>query len=68
MNDTAIIVKLKCPLAWRFSSSAAGIPEDKLVESHGTFATATCQKCRTKYDGDDIKVLVMFCVILMFHV
>lgn len=38
---------------------AAGIPEDKLVEAHGTFATATCQKCWKKYDGDDIKEAIL---------
>ncbi|KAI0229463.1 hypothetical protein LSAT2_020106 [Lamellibrachia satsuma] len=38
---------------------AAGIPEDKLVEAHGTFATATCQKCRKRYDGDYIKGAIL---------
>ncbi|XP_046579138.1 NAD-dependent deacetylase sir2A-like isoform X2 [Haliotis rubra] len=33
----------------------AGIPPTKLVEAHGTFATATCVICSQKYKGDDIK-------------
>ncbi|XP_048241850.1 NAD-dependent deacetylase sir2A-like isoform X2 [Haliotis rufescens] len=33
----------------------AGIPPTKLVEAHGTFATATCIICSQKYKGDDIK-------------
>lgn len=28
----------------------AGIPEDKLVECHGNFATAYCAKCKKKYE------------------
>ncbi|KAI5608563.1 NAD-dependent protein deacetylase sirtuin-3, mitochondrial isoform X1 [Silurus asotus] len=32
----------------------AGIPEKKLVEAHGTFATATCTLCRRKYQGEDL--------------
>ena len=35
---------------------AAGIPQSKLVEAHGSFATATCRKCKTSYKGNDIKV------------
>jgi len=34
----------------------AGMPEDMLVEAHGTFATATCQTCYKSYKGEDIKV------------
>ncbi|KAK7476695.1 hypothetical protein BaRGS_00032093 [Batillaria attramentaria] len=33
----------------------AGIPPEKMVEAHGTFSTATCVRCRQKYDGDEIK-------------
>ncbi|KAL4225349.1 NAD-dependent protein deacetylase sirtuin-2 [Mactra antiquata] len=33
----------------------AGLPEEKLVEAHGTFATATCTTCRQKFTGSDIK-------------
>ncbi|XP_052800890.1 uncharacterized protein LOC128231753 isoform X2 [Mya arenaria] len=33
----------------------AGIPEDKMVEAHGTFATATCTMCKQKLPGSDIK-------------
>lgn len=35
--------------------AVAGIPADKLVEAHGTFETATCTKCHTKYNGTDIE-------------
>eukprot|EP00794_Sanderia_malayensis_P018231 gene18231-20049_t len=33
---------------------AAGIPKSKLVEAHGSFATATCRRCRTNYKGEEI--------------
>lgn len=29
---------------------AAGVTEDKLIEAHGSFATATCLTCGAKYD------------------
>jgi NAD+-dependent protein deacetylase SIR2 len=32
----------------------AGITKDKLIQCHGSFATATCQKCRHKVNGDVI--------------
>ncbi|XP_074740858.1 NAD-dependent protein deacetylase sirtuin-3, mitochondrial isoform X1 [Strix uralensis] len=38
---------------------AAGIPPDKLVEAHGTFATATCTVCRRKFPGEDLRGDVM---------
>ena len=38
------------------SSKAAGIPDSKLIEAHGSFATATCRKCRVKYNGSDLQV------------
>lgn len=34
----------------------AGIPPDKLVEAHGTFASATCTVCRRSYSGEDFRV------------
>ncbi|XP_052243513.1 uncharacterized protein LOC127853233 isoform X2 [Dreissena polymorpha] len=33
----------------------AGLPEDKVVEAHGTFATATCTNCRQTVQGSEIK-------------
>jgi hypothetical protein len=33
----------------------AGIPADKIVEAHGTFMTATCQRCRQKYECEEIR-------------
>ena len=35
--------------------SVAGIPADKIVEAHGTFMTATCQRCRQKYQCEEIR-------------
>ncbi|XP_067399753.1 NAD-dependent protein deacetylase sirtuin-3, mitochondrial isoform X1 [Emydura macquarii macquarii] len=37
----------------------AGIPPDKLVEAHGTFATATCTVCQRSYPGEDFRGDVM---------
>ncbi|XP_044281961.1 NAD-dependent protein deacetylase sirtuin-3, mitochondrial isoform X1 [Varanus komodoensis] len=37
----------------------AGIPPDKLVEAHGTFASATCTVCQRSYPGEDFRVDVM---------
>ncbi|XP_013410275.1 NAD-dependent protein deacetylase sirtuin-2-like isoform X2 [Lingula anatina] len=33
----------------------AGVPEEKLVEAHGTFATSHCVDCRQKYSQEWIK-------------
>lgn len=32
----------------------AGISSDKLIQCHGSWATATCRKCKTKKPGDEI--------------
>ena len=32
----------------------AGILPEKLIQCHGSFATATCQECRYKVRGDEI--------------
>jgi NAD-dependent histone deacetylase SIR2 len=32
----------------------AGLDRDRIVQCHGSFATATCRKCRTKVDGKEI--------------
>ncbi|GAA5874536.1 hypothetical protein JCM3774_004643 [Rhodotorula dairenensis] len=37
----------------------AGVEEDRLVEAHGSFATAKCLRCGKRYDKDDIKPQVM---------
>ncbi|XP_067152012.1 NAD-dependent protein deacetylase sirtuin-3, mitochondrial [Apteryx mantelli] len=37
----------------------AGIPPDRLVEAHGTFATATCTVCRRTFPGEDFRGDVM---------
>ncbi|KAJ3595871.1 hypothetical protein NHX12_002283, partial [Muraenolepis orangiensis] len=36
-----------------------GIPDDKLVEAHGHFATASCHLCYTPYPAEDAKVAIM---------
>ncbi|XP_076971319.1 NAD-dependent protein deacetylase sirtuin-3, mitochondrial isoform X4 [Tamandua tetradactyla] len=38
---------------------AAGIPASKLVEAHGTFASATCMVCRRSFPGEDFRADVM---------
>uniref|UniRef100_A0A8B9G069 Sirtuin 3 n=1 Tax=Amazona collaria TaxID=241587 RepID=A0A8B9G069_9PSIT len=37
----------------------AGIPPDRLVEAHGTFATASCTVCRRNFPGEDFRGDVM---------
>jgi len=34
--------------------AAAGVRSEKLIQCHGSFATATCQKCRAQVPGEDI--------------
>ena len=46
----------------------AGIREDKLVQCHGSFATASCMRCKLQVSGDEIREdvlngLVPKCVI-----
>lgn len=36
--------------------AVCGLPEDKLVEAHGSFATASCHLCYTTYPADEAKV------------
>lgn len=36
----------------------AGINEEKLVEAHGTFSTATCLRCGSKYSGEEVKTTI----------
>uniref|UniRef100_A0A2K5VVV3 NAD-dependent protein deacetylase n=1 Tax=Macaca fascicularis TaxID=9541 RepID=A0A2K5VVV3_MACFA len=37
----------------------SGIPASKLVEAHGTFASATCTVCRRPFPGEDFRADVM---------
>ncbi|XP_068230211.1 NAD-dependent protein deacetylase sirtuin-3-like isoform X2 [Palaemon carinicauda] len=37
----------------------AGIPETKLMEAHGTFATASCTLCNKIYPGDKAKQAIL---------
>ena len=39
-----------------FVCLVAGVPESKLVEAHGSFATATCRYCKATYPGHTIMV------------
>ena len=32
----------------------AGLPEEKLIEAHGSFRTAHCIKCKKEHSVDDI--------------
>lgn len=36
-----------------------GIPDDKLVEAHGSFATASCHLCYTAYPAEEAKHAIM---------
>ncbi|XP_028305916.1 NAD-dependent protein deacetylase sirtuin-3 [Gouania willdenowi] len=36
-----------------------GIPDDKVVEAHGSFATASCHLCYTPFPAEDAKVDIM---------
>ena len=33
----------------------AGVPGDKIVEAHGSFASQRCIECKTEYPGEDMK-------------
>lgn len=33
----------------------AGVPDDRIVEAHGSFATASCLKCHAKYSKTYLK-------------
>lgn len=36
--------------------AVAGISPGKLVEAHGSFSTASCIKCKSKQDSEEVKV------------
>ncbi|KAK4907350.1 Sir2 histone deacetylase Hst2, partial [Elasticomyces elasticus] len=36
----------------------AGVPADKIIEAHGSFATQRCIECKTEYPNDDMKEAV----------
>lgn len=51
-----------CPrgrCTWLWFVSVAGIPASKLVEAHGTFASASCTVCRRCFPGEDFRGDVM---------
>jgi NAD+-dependent protein deacetylase SIR2 len=33
----------------------AGIPEDRIVEAHGSFATQRCINCKTEFDNEEMR-------------
>jgi NAD-dependent histone deacetylase SIR2 len=33
----------------------AGVPDHKIIEAHGSFATQKCINCKKPYDGDKMK-------------
>ena len=37
----------------------AGIPEHKIVEAHGSFATHSCIECRSSYPNEDMEKAVL---------
>ncbi|KAG0164791.1 NAD-dependent protein deacetylase sirtuin-2 [Apophysomyces sp. BC1034] len=42
----------------------AGVPDEKLVEAHGSFATASCVKCRRVVDPLEIKEMLLRAEVL----
>ncbi|EXJ76196.1 NAD-dependent histone deacetylase SIR2 [Cladophialophora psammophila CBS 110553] len=36
----------------------AGVPGDKIVEAHGSFATQRCIECKTEFPGDRMKEMI----------
>ena|ERR1700730_10244605 len=37
----------------------AGVPETKIVEAHGTFATQRCIECKVPYDREEMRTEIM---------
>jgi NAD-dependent histone deacetylase SIR2 len=37
----------------------AGVPDEKIIEAHGSFATQRCIDCRKPYDGEKMKKMIM---------
>lgn len=44
-----------------------GIPDEKLVEAHGSFATASCHLCYTPYPAEEAKVRMPLYMIYESH-
>lgn len=52
-----VFVCSECPSSYLITLFAVcGIPDDKLVEAHGSFATASCHLCYTTYPAEEAKV------------
>jgi len=57
--------KCYCSVIFSTLSVVCGIPDDKLVEAHGSFATAACHLCYTPYPAEEAKVIIF--VIYITH-
>lgn len=42
-----------------FPSPVAGVPDEKLMEAHGSFSTASCTLCGKRHDGDMVKEAIV---------
>ncbi|XP_037789388.1 NAD-dependent protein deacetylase hst2-1-like [Penaeus monodon] len=40
-------------------SPVAGVPDEKLMEAHGSFSTASCTLCGQRHDGDMVKEAIV---------
>jgi len=36
----------------------AGIPDDRIIEAHGSFATQRCIECRVLFDDEEMKKMI----------
>lgn len=50
------VCPLRGPNADRLFFAVCGIPEEKLVEAHGSFSTASCHLCYTTFPAAEAKV------------
>lgn len=59
MSERAAVppVRLRLlPNADQLFFAVCGIPDDKLVEAHGSFSTASCHLCYTSHPAAEAKV------------
>ncbi|XP_042864065.1 NAD-dependent protein deacetylase sirtuin-3-like isoform X2 [Penaeus japonicus] len=42
-----------------FLTLVAGVPDEKLMEAHGSFSTASCTLCGKRHDGDMVKKVIV---------
>ena len=48
-------------------STVAGISPGKLVEAHGSFSTASCIKCKSKQEPEEVKVCGVQSLAAKYH-